>query len=52
MTVNDGGRWLRKTVMTLSQNTYTSIDFWLSLPLSRLSGWIDTNNEIVKCKQK
>jgi hypothetical protein len=34
--------------MILARNNNTPISFWLSLPLSRLGGWIADNNALQK----
>lgn len=44
----DGGRWLRRQCMVLSQNSYTPISFWLSVSLRELGKWIEASNQIVK----
>ena len=39
----------------MARNNRTSVDFWLSMPISQLSGWISTNNDIeeeIKQRQK
>ena len=36
----------------MARNNRTSVDFWLNLPLTQLSGWISVNNEIEADNQK
>lgn len=52
MIVGDGGEWLRRQSMILSQNNHTPIDFWLSLTLMELPLWIHTGNDIVEETKK
>ena len=52
MIAGDGGEWLRRQSMILSQNNHTPIDFWLSLDLMELPLWIHTGNEIVEESKK
>jgi hypothetical protein len=44
----DGGRWLRREVLSLSQMNGTPVDFWLSMPLRRLRGWIEDSIHVHK----
>lgn len=44
----DGGQWLRRQCLVLSQNSHTPISYWLSVPLRELVAWIEASNRIVK----
>ena len=34
--------------MIMAKNCYTSIEFWLRLPLRQLMLWIEESNEIIR----
>lgn len=38
--------------MVLSQNNYTPVSYWLSLPLAHLSRWIEANNELISERRR
>jgi len=44
--LGDGGSWLRRQCLILSQVNKTPANYWLSLPLSQLRGWIGDSNAI------
>lgn len=43
----DGGRWLRRQALVLSQNNHTPVWYWLSCTLPDLSKWIQESNRLV-----
>ncbi|MCL2487346.1 MAG: hypothetical protein FWE80_01545 [Oscillospiraceae bacterium] len=44
----DGGHWIRRNCLILARNNNTPVDFWLSLPLTELRGWIDDNDALME----
>lgn len=38
--------------MVLAKNTYTPVQFWLSITLRELCQWIGTNNDLVYDQKK
>jgi len=32
----------------MARNSYTPVNFWLKMPLTELSQWIKTNNQLVQ----
>lgn len=52
MTVGDGGRWIRRQCLVLSQNYHTPVSFWLSETYAGLTRWIRDSNELVEEQNK
>ena len=48
----DGGTLLRKLCFILAENSRTPIPYWLDLPLWELVLWVETNNELIKARNK
>ena len=49
----DGGATLRRLCFVLSENTKgTPVSFWLELPLSELMDWVESNNRILKDRER
>lgn len=44
----DGGIWLRKQCLIMSQNGNGDAISWLNRPLCELGAWIEANNIIVE----
>lgn len=38
--------WLRKQMLVMSQNTYTSLTFWRECSLVEFKQWIHASNEL------
>lgn len=50
--MGDGGKWIRRQCLVMAQNTYTPVQFWVEMPLTELAEWIESNNDLIKERER
>ncbi len=50
--MGDGGKWLRRQYLVMAANTYTPVQFWVSMPLVEFMDWITASNDLIAERDK
>lgn len=49
---DDGGDWLRRQCLILSEKWNTPVTVWLDMTLDELTDWIETNNALYEERRR